>query len=105
MSAPNRQTPLVVVASQDAATADTLAEQYRRDGAVAYATHSMQGCLRVATAVAPDMVVLDCALPNRLTSLLRAHPACADAKVVQFRAGAAAAPAAPRTLTRLPRAA
>jgi hypothetical protein len=51
---------------------------------VVYATHSQGGCLRVATNVAPDVVLLDPALPGRLEQLLRAHPATARARIVRL---------------------
>jgi len=78
----HRETPLVVVASPDRATANGLVEQLRSDGAVAYAAYTWQGCLRVATAVGPDVVVVDPAMPRRLDSLLKAHPASSGAATV-----------------------
>jgi hypothetical protein len=78
----HRQTPLVIVASPDRATANGLVEQLRSDGAVAYAAYTWQGCLRVATAIGPDVVVLDPALPRRLDNLLKAHPASSGAATV-----------------------
>ena len=85
-----RSTRLVLVASPNAATADAVAERLRGDGTMAYAAHSWQGALRVATAVGPDVVLLDPALPPRLTSLLRAHPTSARATILPL-----AGPAAP----------
>ncbi len=79
-----RNTPLVLVASPNAATADAVAERLRGDGAVTYAAHSWQGALRVATAVGPDVVLLDPALPPRLTSLLKAHPTSARATIMML---------------------
>lgn len=75
---------LIVVASASGATADHLAARLRRDGARVYATHSAGGCLRVATSLAPDLVLLDPALPRRLERLLRAHPMSARARVVRL---------------------
>jgi CheY-like chemotaxis protein len=81
----HRQTPLVLVASPDRATANGLVKRLRDDGAVAYAAYSWQGCLRVATAVGPDVVLLDPALPRRLDSLLKAHPRSSGAATVQLQ--------------------
>jgi hypothetical protein len=78
----HRHTPLVVVASANATAADALVARLRRDGTVAYAAHSLEGCLRVATAVGPDVVLFDPALPGRLKSLLRAHPRSARAALL-----------------------
>ena len=79
-----RHTPLVVVASAQATLADELTQRLRSTGLVAYATHSVEGCLRVATSVGPDIVLLDPALPARLERLLRAHPVSAGAKLLHL---------------------
>jgi DNA-binding response OmpR family regulator len=73
---------MIVVASAGDGIADEVAEQLRREGAIAYATHSFGGCLRVATSSGPDVVLLDPALRGRLERLLRAHPATAKAQVL-----------------------
>lgn len=75
-----RRAPLVVVASPVASVADDAVAGLRRAGLVAYAARSADGCLRVATSVRPDVVLLDPALPRRVSSLLRAHPNCAGAR-------------------------
>lgn len=80
----SRHTPVVIVASADATRAERLASQLRADGRVAYATHTAGGCLRVATAVGPDLVLLDPAMPGRVTSLLKAHPATAHTAVMRL---------------------
>lgn len=79
-----RQIPLVVVASQQATTADDVARRLRSTGLVVYATHSVEGCLRVATSVGPDIVLLDPTLPARLERLLRAHPVSARAQLLHL---------------------
>ena len=56
-----------------------LADRLRQAGLVVYVTHDVHGCLRVATSVAPDVIVLDPRLPRRLARLLRAHPASGGA--------------------------
>jgi hypothetical protein len=92
---PRRDVLLIVVASASPAVADDVAARLRRDGSVVYVTHSAQGCLRVATSISPDMVVLDPALPRRLEGLLRAHPATAEAEILHLEA--------PRPALRVPR--
>lgn len=76
--------PLVLIASERGSTADDMAQQLRDEGAVAYAAHSAGGCLRVATSVGPDIVLLDAAFPDRLERLLRAHPTSSEARVLRF---------------------
>jgi hypothetical protein len=83
----HRQIPLVVVASDNRAAAEALVAQLRREGAVAYATRGAQGCLRMATAVEPDYVLLDSALTGRLEKLLKAHPASANASIMRWSDG------------------
>jgi DNA-binding response OmpR family regulator len=83
------------VASASPAVADDVAARLRRDGSVVYVTHSAQGCLRVATSISPDIVVLDAALPGRLEGLLRAHPATTEAEILYVDA--------PRPALRVPR--
>jgi hypothetical protein len=52
--------------------------------AVVLPTHSLEGCLRVATSVGPDIVLLDAGLPRRLEKLLRAHPVSARAQILHM---------------------
>lgn len=80
----NRSIPLIVVASASSSFADAVAERLRREGNVVYITHSAEGCLRVATSVAPDVILLDPALPPRLEQLLRGHPASAAAQILRL---------------------
>lgn len=81
---PRRDVLLIVVASATAAVAEDVAARLRLDGSVVYVAHSAQGCLRVATSISPDIVVLDPALPQRLEGLLRAHPATAEAEILHL---------------------
>ena len=74
-----RRVPLIVVAHQETAA---LVEWLRAEGAVVYQTRTPEGCLRVATAVRPDMIVLPRDFPRRLALLLRQHPTSAGAKIV-----------------------
>jgi hypothetical protein len=78
---PRRSVPLIVVASMSATLAEDIAARLRSDGSVVYVTRSVAGCLRVSTSIAPDVILLDPALPSRLENLLRAHPASARAKI------------------------
>jgi len=78
-----RTQPLVVVASATPGEAERVVTRLRQEGALAYATHSAEGCLRVATSVRPDLVLIDPRLRarQRLERLLRAHPSSAHARV------------------------
>jgi DNA-binding response OmpR family regulator len=84
---PQRRVPLIVIASAAAAYADAIAEQLRREGNVVYVAHTADGCLRVATSVGPDLVLLDPALPPRLEQLLKAHPTSAGAQILHLSEG------------------
>src|SRR3569833_3667050 len=79
-----RTSPLVVICSTDASLADGTAERLRREGAVVYPPHSAQACLRVATSVRPDRVLLDEHLPKRLRTQLESHPVSAAADFEQI---------------------
>lgn len=79
-----RRTPLIVLASASTTFAEEVAARLRREGNIVYITHSPEGCLRVATSVTPDVVLLDPAMPPRLEKLLRAHPACAAARILHL---------------------
>jgi DNA-binding response OmpR family regulator len=79
-----RAFPLIVIASTSASLAEEVAAPLRRDGSIVYVTHSLHGCLRVATSVAPDLVLLDPEFPPRLEQLLHAHPTSARATVLHL---------------------
>ncbi len=81
---PRRPIPLIVVASATSALAEGVAAQLRRDGNVVYVAHTAEGCLRVATSIGPDLVLLDPALPPRLERLLKAHPTSAGAEIMHL---------------------
>jgi DNA-binding response OmpR family regulator len=82
----DRQVPLVVIASEASALADSVATQLRHEGYLVYVTHSADGCLRVATSVRPDIILLDPRLPARLERLLKAHPVSASARILHLSA-------------------
>ena len=77
---------LVVIASPHKARADQLAGKLREHGLVVYVLRTTDGCLRVATAVGPDAVLLDPDFPPRVEQLLRAHPISGAALIARFRA-------------------
>lgn len=79
-----RSVPLIVIASASAEYANEVAARLRRQGNIVYVTHSPEGCLRVATSVAPDMVLIDPAFPQRVERLLRAHPGTAQTQVLHL---------------------
>lgn len=80
----SRQVPLIVIGSAATALAEGVAVQLRREGNVVYVTHSPEGCLRVATSVAPDVVLLDADFPSRIEKLLKAHPKSARAQILHL---------------------
>lgn len=76
---------LIVVASESAQVAEDIAARLRRAGRVVYVTHSAEGCLRVATSVGPDVVLLDPRLRTpRIEQLLHAHPVSARARIMHL---------------------
>jgi DNA-binding response OmpR family regulator len=84
MRAVNRSVPLVVLASTSDSFAEEVASRLRSAGNIVYVTHSADGCLRVATSVGPDIVLLDPRLPAHLEQLLRAHPVSARAQILHL---------------------
>jgi CheY-like chemotaxis protein len=92
---PSRNVPLIVVASASASVAEDVAARLRTAGNVVYVAHSAAGCLRVATSIAPDVVLLDPALPSRLVGFLRAHPATAGAQILHIEQDEVLRPAFP----------
>jgi DNA-binding response OmpR family regulator len=81
---PMRSVPLILVASTSSAYAEEVATRLRHDGSVVYVTHSAEGCLRVATSVEPDLILLDPRLPQWVDRLLRAHPTSARAQILHL---------------------
>ena len=79
-----RSVPLVVIGSKSSVLAEEAAARLRRSGNIVYVTHSPEGCLRVATSVMPDVVLLDPTFPPRLERLLRAHPSSAPAQILHL---------------------
>jgi hypothetical protein len=75
-----RRVPFIVVAGREGTAA--LVESLRAQGAIVYQTRTPDGCLRVATAVRPDIIVLPREFPRRLVLLLEQHPTSAGARIV-----------------------
>lgn len=84
---------LALVATPTAELAQDLIVQLQSAGFVTCVARSAAGCLRVATAVGPDLVVLDDRLPGRLEGMLRSHPATARAELVRVGARRGSRPA------------
>jgi hypothetical protein len=76
-----RNRSLVVVLGLDQAQTEAEATRWRKRGAVVMRAHDPGGCLRIATAVSPDRIVLDRRVPHRLVRLLEAHPISAAARI------------------------
>jgi DNA-binding SARP family transcriptional activator len=78
--AARRTEPFALVCTPDADTRDLVA-RLRQEGMVVCVTNDLQGSLRVATAVGPDVVFIDPCLPKSLEPLLRAHPTSSRASI------------------------
>jgi hypothetical protein len=89
----HRARPLALVATPDADLAQDLIVQIQSAGFPTCVARSAAGCLRVATAVGPDLVLLDDRLPRRLEGMLRSHPATATAELVRVGARSGSGPA------------
>jgi hypothetical protein len=72
---------MVVVMGLDTAQAERETDRWRGLGAVVVRAHDPGGCLRMATSVGPDVIVLDRHVPERLVRLLKAHPASSRARI------------------------
>jgi hypothetical protein len=79
---------VVVVLGLDPQQAQAEGSRWREKGAIVLQTKDAAGCLRVATSVRPDVIVLDRAAPQRLLGLLRAHPSSASALIEWLPAAA-----------------
>jgi hypothetical protein len=76
-----RGVPLVVIGTSERAVAEPLAARMCDEGAVVLIAEGDRACLRVATAVSPDVVLLDPRLSRRLVSMLHAHPSLSRAQI------------------------
>jgi DNA-binding response OmpR family regulator len=82
----NRQVPLVLLGVVDRIAAEPLAKILRQEGMVVAVAQGERGCLRVATAIQPDITLLDPRLPRALVALLRAHPLSRHAHIARSQA-------------------
>ena len=64
----------MVIGALDRQAALPLATMLRGEGAIVLVAEGDRACLRVATSVGPDIVLLDPRLSRGLLNLLRAHP-------------------------------
>ena len=76
-----RAVPLVLLGLTDATAWQQLASIVRAEGMGVALAHGERGCLRVAAAIGPDIILLDPRLPRALLSLLRAHPLAKHAQI------------------------
>jgi CheY-like chemotaxis protein len=98
-----REHPLILVASADPVLVESVVASLTAAGYATAVARSVQGCLRVATASGPDVVLLDDRLSLRTERLLRAHPVSRQARMLRLEpralqalcAAAAAATPAP----------
>ena len=75
---------IVLVAGAYPKRVDAIVGRLRQTGVNAYAAHSTNGCLRVATSVGPDLILLDASLPRRVERLLKAHPVSSSARILRL---------------------
>jgi hypothetical protein len=81
MQPTRRNRPLVLVLGVDASSTACATQFWHDQGAVVMHTRDNGGCLRVATAVGPDIIVVDNTASSRLLKLLAAHPVSARARI------------------------
>ena len=81
MQPTRRKRPLVLVRAAAPAAAACIVNFWREQGAVVVRAHDDGGCLRVAAAVGPDIIILDKTASSRLLKLLAAHPVSARARI------------------------
>ena len=87
---PRLARPLILVATPDEGFMEELLTLVRSHGHAACSARTAAGCLRVATAVGPDMVLLDARLPGSLERMLHTHPATAATRFIRLEANALA---------------
>ncbi len=76
-----RKPTVVVVLGLDQQQTEAESARLRGQGNVVMRAHDAGGCLRIATAVGPDRIVLDRRVQGRLLRLLKAHPVSSSAKI------------------------
>jgi hypothetical protein len=70
----NRTVPLALLGIIDPVTAEPVAALLRAEGVGLAMALGDRSCLRMATALYPDIILLDPRLPRTLLTLLHAHP-------------------------------
>jgi hypothetical protein len=81
MQSSRRVRAMVLVLGLDTAQVEAESDYWRTSGAVVLRVRDAGGCLRLATCVGPDVIVLDRRSPERLVRLLRAHPVSSTARI------------------------
>jgi hypothetical protein len=76
-----REVPLVLLGGTDPVALQALARLLRQEGMGVAGALGDRACLRVATALGPDIILLDPRLPRALLNLLRAHPLSKSAHI------------------------
>ena len=84
----DRRQSVVVVLGLDQRRAHLESARWRDQGAVVLQASDAGGCLRLATSVHPDVIVLDRNVPRRQLGLLKAHPSSARAHIEWLPTGA-----------------
>lgn len=77
----NREIPLVLLGGTDPLALKSVARVMRQEGMGVAEALGDQACLRVATALSPDIILLDPRLSRSLLSLLQAHPLSKSAHI------------------------
>lgn len=76
-----RSIPLVLLGVAEPSSLEAVAARLRGEGMGLAFALGERGCLRVATAIGPDIILLDPRLSRGLLSLLRAHPDTRRARI------------------------
>ena len=81
MQANRRSPPLVLVLGLEPAPTARVIDFWRGQGAMVVRARDEAGCLRVATSVGPDIIVVYNTASSGLLKLLAAHPVSARARI------------------------
>jgi CheY-like chemotaxis protein len=82
---PRRVEPLILVASADHDLVGSVIASLASAGYTTAVARSADGCLRVATASGPDLILIDDRLSVRTDHLLEAHPVSRRARVLRLQ--------------------
>jgi hypothetical protein len=77
---------LVIVASEAPGVADDWATHLVQAGWMAVPARSPRGCLRLATALGPDTILVDDTFPASIERLIAAHPTSRQARLFRLAA-------------------